>query len=273
MMQRIQKAYEFVAEKVDVRPKVGVILGSGLGHYGETLDNVQSLPYEKIPGFPVSTVFGHDSKFVAGEKAGVPVIMMKGRFHCYEGYSPQEVVIPVRVMKLLGVSALIVTNAAGGIDPSWPSGTIMTISDHINHTAFNPLIGENLEEFGPRFPDMSRCYDEGYIDILHEIGNEQQLPLKKGIYAMMSGPNFETPAEINMLRIVGASAVGMSTVPEVIAARHCGLKVAGLSCITNHAAGICKNHQLTHDEVFETANRVQGQLTLLLDEFFKRVEF
>jgi purine-nucleoside phosphorylase len=273
MMQRIQRAYEYVAKELCVSPKVGVILGSGLGHYGETLQNIKELPYEKIPGFPVSTVFGHDSKFVAGEKSGVPVIMMKGRFHCYEGYSPQEVVIPVRVMKLLGVSTLIVTNAAGGIDASWHSGTIMAISDHINHTAFNPLVGENLEEFGPRFPDMSRCYDEEYIEMLEKIGQEHGLPLKKGVYAMMSGPNFETPAEINMLRILGASAVGMSTVPEVIAARHCGMRVAGLSCITNHAAGICKNHQLTHDEVFETANRVQGQLTLLLDEFFKRAQF
>jgi purine-nucleoside phosphorylase len=268
MMNRIQQAYDYVAERLGAPPKVGMILGSGIGHYGDTLQHAVHIPYAEIPSFPVSTVIGHDSMFVAGYKKGVPVILMKGRFHCYEGYSAQEVVMPVRVMKRLGVESLIVTNAAGGIHDDWEPGVLMAITDHINLSGFNPLRGANLEEFGTRFPDMSQCYDPEYIKALKQCAARVGIALKEGVYAMMSGPNFETPAEINMLKTLGADAVGMSTVPEVIAARHSGMRVCGVSCITNYAAGISKT-ALSHEEVFETASRVKNEFTRMFDLFFE----
>ena len=271
MEERIQKAYEYVAGKLTIQPKVGIVLGSGLGDYAERAEQVSYIPYSEIPGFPVSTVFGHKSRFAIGMVQGVPAIMMQGRFHCYEGYDPAEVVLPIRVMKRLGVETLLLTNAAGGIHDDWEPGILMNITDHINFAGYNPLRGPNLESFGPRFPDMSQCYDLELQAMMEKSAAQHGIDLKKGVYLMTAGPNFETPAEIRMFRVLGADAVGMSTVPEVLAARHCGMRVAGVSCITNYAAGISKT-PLSHEEVFETANRVQKQFVQLIDGFIAQLK-
>ena len=268
MIDRIQKAFEYVQFQTTIAPKVGVVLGSGLGNFADAIPNTQSIPYQDIPGFPVSTVFGHKSRFVFGKVYGIPAVFMQGRFHCYEGYTPEEVAIPIRVMRLLGVETLLITNAAGGIHDDWEPGVLMNITDHINFAGYNPLRGPNLEEFGTRFPDMSQAYDLELQKVMDKSAEKHGIPMKKGVYLMSAGPNFETPAEIRMFRTLGADAVGMSTVPEVIAARHCGIRVAGVSCITNYAAGISKT-PLSHEEVFETANRVEKQFTQLVDGFFE----
>ncbi|MDL2289473.1 purine-nucleoside phosphorylase [Clostridia bacterium OttesenSCG-928-F22] len=268
MERKINKAYEYISTTSFIKPEVGVILGSGLGNYAEYIDSAQFISYSDVPGMPVSTVMGHKSHFVLGTVHGVPAIFMQGRFHCYEGYEPAEVVIPIRVMSLLGVKTLLVTNAAGGIHDDWEPGVLMNITDHINFAGYNPLRGPNLDWFGPRFPDMSQAYDLELQAVLEKSAQQSDIALKKGVYAMMPGPNFETPAEIRMLKTMGADAVGMSTVPEVIAARHCDMRVAGVSCITNYAAGISKS-LLSHEEVFETATRVEKQFSQLLNGFFE----
>jgi len=216
------------------------------------------IDYKDIPNFPVSTVEGHAGQLVIGKLMGKQVVAMKGRFHYYEGYSMEEVTFPVRVMKSIGVELILVTNACGGLNPELYPGALMVINDHINMTGANPLIGPNYSELGPRFPDMSVAYDREYVKIAKESATSLNMDIKEGTYMMFTGPTYETPAEIKMARIIGADAVGMSTVPEVIAARHCGLRVLGISCITNMAAGIL-DQPLNHEEVIETSARVKSK--------------
>lgn len=263
MQKRIDGATKFIKERCE-RAQIGLVLGSGLGDYADSLANKIVIDYKDIPGFPVSSVEGHASRFVIGERFGRRIIAMQGRFHTYEGYSQQEVVIPVRVMKKLGVETLVLTNAAGGINTSFKQGALMAISDHINYSGANPLIGPNLDEFGARFPDASECYNKALRKALLEKAKEAGIDLHEGVYVMFSGPSYETPAEIRMARVMGADAVGMSTVPEAIAAAHCKLKTVGISCITNMAAGIL-DAPLVHAEVMETANRVKATFIKLLD--------
>ena len=249
---------------------IGVILGSGLGDYAEALEDAVKLPYSEIPGFPRSTVAGHAGMWCCGTLYGKRVVMMQGRFHYYEGYGMKDVTLPVRVMQKIGVKTLIVTNAAGGVNLGYHPGELMVIGDIFSMTAQNPLIGPNLDAFGPRFPDMSCAFDKELRALAHECANEQGFALREGVYAQMTGPTYETPAEIRMLRTLGADAVGMSTVPEVIVARHGGMRVLGISCITNMAAGIL-DQPLNHAEVTETANRVKGQFRNLLDRIIEKM--
>ena len=252
------------------RPTVALVLGSGLGDYAEALEDAVKLPYSEIPGFPRSTVAGHAGMWCCGTLYGKRVVMMQGRFHYYEGYGMKDVTLPVRVMQKIGVKTLIVTNAAGGVNLGYHPGELMVIGDIFSMTAQNPLIGPNLDAFGPRFPDMSCAFDKELRALAHECANEQGFALREGVYAQMTGPTYETPAEIRMLRTLGADAVGMSTVPEVIVARHGGMRVLGISCITNMAAGIL-DQPLNHAEVTETANRVKGQFKNLLDRIIEKM--
>ena len=268
-MKRINDAAEKVLA-VCGQAEIGIILGSGLGDYAEALEDAVKLPYSEIPGFPRSTVAGHAGMWCCGTLHGKRVVMMQGRFHYYEGYSMKDVTLPVRVMQKIGVKTLIVTNAAGGVNLGYHPGELMVIGDIFSMTAQNPLIGPNLDAFGPRFPDMSCAFDKELRALAHECANEQGFALREGVYAQMTGPTYETPAEIRMLRTLGADAVGMSTVPEVIVARHGGMRVLGISCITNMAAGIL-DQPLNHAEVTETANRVKGQFRNLLDRIIEKM--
>lgn len=270
LKKRIDNAVAYLRSVTDFRPEVALILGSGLGDYAQNIENPIVVPYEDIPDFPVSSVQGHASRFVMGLCHGKKVIAMQGRFHFYEGYSQRELTMPVRVMKKLGVEKLIITNAAGGVNTSFSSGALMVISDHINYSGANPLMGSNLEEFGPRFPDMSNVYDKALRTKLLEEAAKEGLELQQGVYIMFSGPSYETPAEIRMARVMGGDAVGMSTVPEAIAASHCGMKVLGISCITNMAAGVL-DAPLNHAEVMETAERVKGTFNKVIDLALERV--
>lgn len=244
--------------------EIGVILGSGLGDYVEALEDAHAIDYKDIPGFPVSTAPGHAGRWWCGTLHGKRVCMMQGRFHAYEGYDHSDVTMPVRVMKLLGVKTLIVTNAAGGVNLDFHAGDLMILSDCINFSGKNPLTGPNLDEFGPRFPDMTHCYDRDLIALCEQQAHKLGLHIQKGVYMLLNGPCYETPAEIRMVRVLGADAVGMSTVPETIVARHCGMRVLGVSCITNMAAGIL-DQPLCHEEVTEVANRVKNTFRALLD--------
>jgi len=244
--------------------EIGVILGSGLGEYVQALHSAKTLPYAEIPGFPASTVIGHAGEWHAGLLHGKRVAMMRGRFHYYEGYSLQDVTLPVRVMQELGVQTLIVTNAAGGVNTGFAPGDLMAITDCINMTGVSPLFGPNLDAFGPRFPDMTRAFDPELRALASACAAATGVTLREGVYAQMSGPSYETPAEIRMLRTLGADAVGMSTVPEVTVARHGGQRVLGISCITNMAAGIL-DQPLNHDEVMETGEKAKGAFRALLD--------
>lgn len=272
MMDEMKRIDEAAAKVLAVCGKadIGVILGSGLGDYAEALEDAVKLPYSEIPGFPRSTVAGHAGMWCCGTLYGKRVVMMQGRFHYYEGYSMKDVTLPVRVMQKIGVKTLVVTNAAGGVNLGYHPGELMVIGDMFSMTAQNPLIGPNLDAFGPRFPDMSCAFDKELRALAHECANEQGFALREGVYAQMTGPTYETPAEIRMLRTLGADAVGMSTVPEVIAARHGGMRVLGISCITNMAAGIL-DQPLNHAEVTETANRVKGQFRNLLDRIIEKM--
>ena len=272
MMDEMKRIDEAAAKVLAVCGKadIGVILGSGLGDYAEALEDAVKLPYSEIPGFPRSTVAGHAGMWCCGTLHGKRVVMMQGRFHYYEGYSMKDVTLPVRVMQKIGVKTLIVTNAAGGVNLGYHPGELMVIGDIFSMTAQNPLIGPNLDAFGPRFPDMSCAFDKELRALAHECANEQGFALREGVYAQMTGPTYETPAEIRMLRTLGADAVGMSTVPEVIVARHGGMRVLGISCITNMAAGIL-DQPLNHAEVTETANRVKGQFRSLLDRIIEKM--
>ena len=272
MMDEMKRIDEAAAKVLAVCGKadIGVILGSGLGDYAEVLEDAVKLPYSEIPGFPRSTVAGHAGMWCCGTLHGKRVVMMQGRFHYYEGYGMKDVTLPVRVMQKIGVKTLIVTNAAGGVNLGYHPGELMVIGDMFSMTAQNPLIGPNLDAFGPRFPDMSCAFDKELRALAHECANEQGFALREGVYAQMTGPTYETPAEIRMLRTLGADAVGMSTVPEVIVARHGGMRVLGISCITNMAAGIL-DQPLNHAEVTETANRVKGQFRSLLDGIIEKM--
>ena len=261
MYDRIKNAADAIFQKCG-GAELGLILGSGLAD-SVKLEAPTVMNYTDIPGFPVSTALGHKSEWVCGTLGGKKVCMMRGRFHLYEGYRPEDIVLPVRVMKLLGVKTLIVTNAAGGVNTGFLPGDLMLINDHINMSGTNPLIGKNLDEMGTRFPDMSRAYDPALGKLAHQAADTLGMTLRDGVYICMSGPSYETPAEIRMARILGADAVGMSTVHEVIAANHCGLRVLGISCITNMAAGIL-DQPLSHTEVIETGKRVLTSFTSLI---------
>jgi purine-nucleoside phosphorylase len=253
----------FIKSRSTLSPEVGVILGSGLGEFADTLEEKTVIPYENIPHFKKAGVKGHAGRLVMGKIKGRPVAVMQGRYHYYEGHDIREVVFPVRVLCGLGVKKLLLTNAAGGINSLLLPGDLMIIRDHINMMGVNPLWGENDERLGPRFPDMSRVYDEELVNIIADTMKIMGLGVKKGVYLALSGPSYETPAEIKMLSVLGADAVGMSTVPEAIVARHMGAAVAGISCISNLAAGISKT-PLSHKEVTETANLVKDYFIRLL---------
>ncbi len=252
----IEDAAAFIKSKGGVDPEIGLILGSGLGVLADLLEEPLSIPYSDIPHFPVSTVEGHEGELLLGTIKGRSVVLMKGRFHMYEGYGPELTAFPVRVMKQLGVKSLLVTNAAGGVNTEFKPGDLMLITDHLNMTGRNPLIGPNDSALGVRFPDMSEAYSRRLRTLALDTAKTQGISLQQGVYAGLLGPTYETPAEIVMLRTLGADAVGMSTVSEVIVARHSGLEVLGISCITNMAAGIL-DQPLSHDEVMETAEMVR----------------
>lgn len=261
--QHINEAASFLKEKLDFTPTLGLILGSGLGVLADLLEDVKTIPYSTIPHFPISTVAGHAGELVAGHIKGKNVIMMKGRFHLYEGYDTDFVTFPVRVLKELGVEKLVVTNAAGGVNTDFEVGDLMLISDHINNMGRNPLIGPNDMTLGTRFPDMSEAYSKRLLKIATNIAAKQNFAFRKGVYLANLGPTYETPAEIRMMRVMGADAVGMSTVPEVIVARHAGMEVLGISCITNKAAGILEQ-PLSHDEVIEATEEVKPKFLSLV---------
>lgn len=263
LTEKITAAAEYIRNRVALRPEIALILGSGLGDYADTLDNALRISYSEIPNFPQPTVEGHTGAFVFGQKEGKDVVVAQGRVHYYEGLSMQEITLPVRVLAALGIKTLILTNAAGGINLSYKPGTLMLIADHINFSGQNPLIGPNLDSFGPRFPDVSDLYTASLRKAIKEKVKEQ-IPLEEGIYIMCSGPNYETPAEIRAFRTLGADAVGMSTVPEALVAGHCGMAVVGISCITNMAAGV-SDQKLSHQEVVETAAKVHDQFQSLID--------
>lgn len=267
---KMKEACEFIKGRIQGIPEVGLILGSGLGSLADEVENRIEIKYGEIPNFPVSTVVGHAGQFVYGTLEGKRVIMMQGRFHYYEGHDITTVTFPVRVMKMLGVTEVIVTNAAGGVNMDFKPGDLMLITDCINFSGVNPLIGKNLEEFGPRFPDMSAPFNKELIKKALVSAKEEKVPVVQGTYIMLSGPNYETPAEIRMVRTLGGDAVGMSTVPEVIVANHSGLKVLGISCITNMAAGIL-DQPLSHQEVIETSNRVKDNFKKLVRGIIKRM--
>jgi purine-nucleoside phosphorylase len=253
-----------------IAPQAGIILGSGLGAFADAFQRPVVIPYAELPHFPHSSVPGHAGRLVLGELGGEPVVAMQGRVHSYEGYSPMQVAFPARVLCALGIRGLVVTNAAGGINPQFVPGDLMLITDHLNLSGWNALTGPNDERLGPRFPDLSRAYAPHFQALLRESSRRTGVELRQGVYSMVAGPSYETPAEVRMLRALGADAVGMSTVPEVVAAAHMGVPVAGLSCITNLAAGI-SDKPLTHEEVAETAHRVKGIFSRLLADFLPEV--
>ncbi|AZP05296.1 purine-nucleoside phosphorylase [Jeotgalibaca ciconiae] len=265
--EQLVETANYLKDKGFLEPEIGLILGSGLGDLADEITNPIVVPYSEIPHFPISTVKGHKGQLVYGELSGKTVIAMQGRFHFYEGYPIQEVTLPIRVMKLLGVHSVGLTNAAGGVNIDFSPGDLMLIQDHINFTAQNPLIGPNDEEMGPRFPDMSQTYDSDYQEKIKSVAKKMNVAIKEGVYMGFSGPTYETPAEIKMARTLGADAVGMSTVPEAIVARHSDLRVFGISCITNLAAGM--QTSLNHQEVVEVSKRVNQTFKTLLKETLK----
>ncbi|GAB6139163.1 purine-nucleoside phosphorylase [Halanaerobaculum tunisiense] len=263
LTEKLQESTDYIQGKVDFKPEVALILGSGLGVLAEEITNKVEISYDEIPNFPVSTVEGHAGQLVLGNLKDTKVVAMQGRFHYYEGYDMSVVGFPVQVMSLLGPDKLLVTNSAGGANRNFNVGDLMLINDHINFMGSNPLIGPNESELGPRFPDMSQAYDEELIELAEDVAAEQGLGLRKGVYVGMSGPSYETPAEIRMINTLGGDAVGMSTVPEVITANHLGMRVLGISCITNMAAGILPE-PLSHDEVIETTQQVKPKFINLV---------
>lgn len=270
MMTSINEAVKFLAEQTRIRPEVGIILGTGLGGLVKEIEVVDEVPYELIPHFPVSTVESHSGKLIFGKLGGKDVVAMQGRFHFYEGYDFQQVTFPVRVMKSLGIQRLVVSNASGGVNPDFEVGEIMIIDDHINFFPGNPLIGKNLDELGPRFPDMSDVYDVDMIRIAQEVAKEEGIRVATGVYLGLTGPTLETPAEYRMVRILGADAVGMSTVPEIIAARHMEIPCFAISIITD--LGVPgKIKKVSVQDVIEVASRQEPKMTKIISELVARV--
>lgn len=269
--EKLQKSLASIRKVTDFKPEIGITLGSGLGGLAEKIDKVCEISYKDIEGFPVSTVSGHEGKFIFGTLSGKRVVVMSGRVHFYEGYRMEEVVTPVRIMGLLGAKTVLLTNAAGGINLDFKPGDLMMITDHISLFVQNPLLGQNADELGPRFPDMSTVYDRTLQEKIRQAAAAAGFDIKEGVYVQLTGPSYETPAEIRMLRKIGADAAGMSTVVEAIAANHMGLRVAGISCITNMAAGIL-DQPLNHEEVKATADMVKEKFEELVMEFIKIIE-
>ena len=267
---KLMKCFEGVKKRIDFEPQVALVLGSGLGDYGDTMKIVDTLEYSEIEEFPVSTVPGHRGRFIFGYVGDVPVVCMQGRVHYYEGYQMSDVVLPIRLMKLMGAKVLFLTNAAGGVQLGMKAGDLMAITGHIATFVPSPLIGENIDELGPRFPDMSEVYNRDLIQIVKKQAIEVGIDLKEGTYVQLTGPAYETPQEIAMLRMLGASAVGMSTVCEAIAANHMGMKIVGISCITNLAAGITP-FTLTHEEVQRTADEVAPKFKALVTRVIEEI--
>ncbi|MGB9074574.1 MAG: purine-nucleoside phosphorylase [Terriglobales bacterium] len=267
---RSESAAAFVLSQTKLRPRIGLVLGSGLGSFADDLAEAVRIPYAQIPSFPLSTAIGHAGQLVTGKSGDVPVAVMQGRVHVYEGYSAVEVAFPTRVLGRMGIGALILTNAAGGINLEYGQGALVILRDHINLQGQNPLAGANDERFGPRFPDMTYTYAKRYREIALEEAKKLSIPPREGVYAALLGPSYETPAEIRYLRTIGADLVGMSTVPEAIAARHMGINVLAISCVTNMAAGIL-DRPLDHEEVLEVGRRVTGQFVALLRAVLPRI--
>jgi purine-nucleoside phosphorylase len=265
-----EAAAKFILRKTKLRPKIALVLGSGLGAFADEFSKAAKIPYAKIPYFARSTAIGHAGQLVLGTVDGIPVAGMQGRVHLYEGYSAKQVAIPMRVFSRMGIKAVVLTNAAGGINLNYSEGALVALRDHINLQGANPLIGPNDDRFGPRFPDMTRAYDPDFRRFVAEEGKRLRLNLHEGVYLACAGPNYETPAEIHAFRALGADLVGMSTVPEVLAARHSGIRVLGISCVTNMAAGIT-GKTLSAEEVFETGARVKTQFIALLRAVIPRI--
>ncbi len=263
--EKLVNCYKNFREKTEFVPKVALVLGSGLGDYAQKIKVEKEIPYSDIEGFPVSTVPGHAGKFIFGYVDNVPVVCMKGRVHYYEGYDISDVVLPIRLMKLMGAEILFLTNAAGGVNTSFHAGDLMLIKDHISVFAPNPLIGANIEELGTRFPDMSQVYDKDLQKIIRDKAKENDIYLQEGVYTQLTGPSYESPADIKLLRTLGCDAVGMSTVVEAICANHCGMRICGISCISNLAAGMSEN-PLNHKEVQEAADLAAPKFQKLVTE-------
>ena len=269
-LDKIREAVDYLRVKVSTQFKVGVVLGSGLGSFTDGIEVTAEIPYKEIPHFPVSTVEGHSGKLIFGKLGKVDLVVLSGRFHYYEGYTPAEVVFPIRVLKLLGVSQLFLSNAAGGVHPNFKVGDLMIIRDHISFAIQNPLLGKNMDEFGPRFPDMSEPYAKWLIDRAFSIGKELDIDLKQGVYFGVTGPTFETRSEYKMIKFVGADAVGMSTVQEVIVAVHCGMEVFAMSVITD--LGIRdEENAITHQEVLDAANEAAPKLTVVFKKMIENL--
>jgi len=266
-----ETAAQFILQRTPLRPRIGLVLGSGLGSFADSLTDAAKIPFHEIPAFPRSTAIGHAGQMVIGNAGSVPVAVMQGRVHLYEGYSPQEVAFPMRVFGRMGIRAVILTNAAGGINLTYNQGALVVIGDHINLQGNNPLAGPNDDRFGLRFPDMTHAYDKSYRALAREEARKLGMTLHEGVYAALLGPSYETPAEIRYLRTIGADLVGMSTAFEVIAARHMGIKVLAISCVTNMAAGIL-DQPLSHQEVMETGERVKTSFEALLRAVLPRIE-
>lgn len=270
MLDQINETVAFIQSKTNVKPSIGIILGTGLGGLVDEINIIDEIDYKDIPNFPVSTVWGHSGKLIFGELGGKQVVAMKGRFHFYEGYTLQEVTFPVRVFKFLGIERLFVSNASGGVNPDHEIGEIMIINDHIDLFPAHPLTGPNIDELGPRFPDMSEAYDPAMIALAKDIAKENNIRVAEGVYAGLTGPTLETPAEYKYVRVIGADAVGMSTVPEVIVARHMGIPCFAISIITD--LGVPgKIEKVTHEAVVEVANRQEPKMTTIMRELISRV--
>ncbi|MBC8462107.1 MAG: purine-nucleoside phosphorylase [Deltaproteobacteria bacterium] len=270
MLKKIHETTEYLERKTSVKPEIGIILGTGLGGLVNEIEIEHTIPYEFIPNFPVSTVEGHHGQLIFGNMSDHPVVAMQGRFHYYEGYTMQEIAFPVRIMKYLGVSLLILSNASGGLNPDFEIGDLMVIEDHINLMGDNPLLGPNESEVGPRFPDMSKAYDPTLIESALRIANHHQISLRKGIYAAVPGPSFETQAEYRYIRIIGADAVGMSTVPEVITAHHIGMRCFAFSVISD--LGVPgKIVEITHQDVIDAASRAEPKMTTIIKELLRNL--
>ena len=271
MLERIKETTDFINGKIDFSPEIGIVLGTGLGKLANEIDVTASLPYAEIPNFPMSTVKGHEGKLIFGKLGGKNVVAMQGRFHYYEGYSMQELTFPIRVLKYLGIKLLVLSNAAGGINPDHNIGDLMIIRDHINLMGDNPLLGKNDDDLGPRFPDMSEPYDKKIIGTFTKIARHHNVHFQTGVYAAVSGPTFETPAEYKYIRIIGADAVGMSTVPEAIVARHMDLPVFAVSVISDLGVE-GKIVEISHDDVLDAASMAEPKLTLVLTEMISKMK-